>query len=142
MPPRAKRTLTRVEREWSDFPGQPLDNLFELAGTDSAADAQAVGEGLAWTWISWYMAMAKPIRKRNVRQLLDRYMPLPGYWRSSLAQVIDADEAAAFQVLRTFMLACVRTAWKRKQRGDSASDDDPEALPPIDWDQWSGPGIG
>ena len=103
MPPGAKRTLTRVEREWTDFPLQPLDDLFTLSGTASEKDAQTVGEGLAWTRITWYMTMAKPVRRRNVKQLLDRCLPLPGHWRASLAQATAADEAVAFDVLWTFM---------------------------------------
>ena len=36
-----RRQLTRVEREWPAFPFQPLDDLFVLAGTDSADAAEA-----------------------------------------------------------------------------------------------------
>ena len=131
-----RRSLTRVEREWSAFPFQPLDDLFALARTDSADAAEALGEGLAWTWITWFMALSKPVRRRNARQLAD-YYALPQWMRDAMVRKLVGDEAEAFQFLRNLMVGVVRNQWVRH-----AGDEPDGRLPPPDWDQWSGPGSG
>ena len=136
----ANSSLTRVEREWADVPFQALDDLFELAGTRTVDEAQALGEGLAWMWITWYMALAKPVRRRVARRLVD-YFPLPDRMRNEMLRTLAGDEAEAFKLLRNFMIGLARSDWQRRNGelpNDGTEDDD--TPPSVDWDQWGGPG--
>ena len=136
MSPNTTRSLTRVEREWVAFPFQPLDDLFTLAGTNSAADAEALGEGLAWAWSTWFFALSKPVRRRNARRLAEGFQ-LPDWLQAELVRELVEDDARAIKLLRNFMVGFVKNSWTR-QHGDGPDDD----APSLDWDLWTGPGIG
>ena len=138
MPPPAKRTLTRVEREWADFPFQPLDDVFQLAGIDSEYDAMLLASGLAHAWITWYMAMAKPVRRRSIKILLDR-LPLPEALQVATERRLAVDVAFVYRFLQSLTVSIVRSAWLQSTDTSDGDDDPP---PTIDWDLWTGPGAG
>ena len=140
MPKSAPRNLTRVEREWADFPFQPLFDVFRLADVASEDEATQVAQGIAYTWITWYMALAKPVRRRNLGILIDR-LSLSGFQQSELVRVIADNDAYAFQFLRGLTVQSVMAAW-RAYSGMDAADGDDDPPPTIDWDLWTGPGAG
>lgn len=135
MPKPARRGVSRVEREWTDLLFQPLDDVFRLAGTAGMNDAQHLAQGMAYAWITWYMALSKPVRRRNLKVLLDQ-LDVHGPNRVELLRVL-ADEGIAFQFLTQLMVVLVEAAWRTGDRDDSGADTVP---PTIDWDLWLGPG--
>ena len=142
MPPQSRRGLTRVEREWADVPFQPLDDVFQMAGTGSEDEAVQLAQGLAHAWITWYMALAKPVRRRNARVLLDR-LHLPVEFWTKLARAMADDQLLAYRFLSALTVAVARVAWLARDRGSDAPGEGPVPSDlDLDWDLWTGPGGG
>ena len=127
---------TRIERAWLDLLETSYADLFERARVDSEADAELIGEGVAFAWVAWYKAQAKPVRRRNLILLLE-HLDVPDHVGAQLLRLFADDEAQVRGVLQTFAINYVQTMWRRHRGGEVAGAEPSD----IDWGAWSGPGL-
>ncbi|MCY4522229.1 MAG: hypothetical protein OXC13_15815 [Caldilineaceae bacterium] len=127
---------TRVERAWLDLLETSYADLFEHARVDSEADAELIGEGMAFAWVAWYKAQAKPVRRRNLILLME-HLRMPSHIGEQVLRLFADDEGRILAILQTFAISYTRTMW-REHRGEAATGTEPSD---IDWSEWSGPGL-